>query len=173
MALSKEKRTVFHHITAHHQIRVELPVSLKVGARTLVVSTVSRFGISFSFSSAVFDKCSLQVKRIELFSDIKCTLDDVIEISDIEEIRKISIGPEGDGISIRVAGEPRARRFMVLANNRRDELFYVGHVPDSLSSVHLLTSAHRLSIKPAWTLPLIHRQSAVITSFSLPMSPLF
>jgi hypothetical protein len=65
----------------------------------------------------------LQAKKQDLWSDVKCVLDDVIDLSDIEEVRKLSMGVEGDGLSIKVAGEKMARRF--LANVRRDDLFSV------------------------------------------------
>lgn len=74
----------------------------KIGQRTLVLSTA---------------------KRQELFSDVRVVLDDIIELSDIEEVRKLSMGVEGDGISIKVVGEEYSRRF--LANVRRDDLFTV------------------------------------------------
>ena len=63
------------------------------------------------------------MKKQDLFSDVKCALDDVIEFSDIEEIRKVPL-TEGEGISIRIAGQLALRTF--LTNARRDELLAVG-----------------------------------------------
>lgn len=74
----------------------------RVGAQSLVISTA---------------------KRQELFMDVRAGLNDIIQLRDIEEIRKVTMGVEGDGLSIKVAGERDPRRFLV--NVRREEIFKV------------------------------------------------
>lgn len=109
VSLGREKRTLFSQVTERHQVKVENPVVFKIGQRTLVLSTA---------------------KRQELFSDVRVVLDDIVELSDIEEVRKQSVGVEGDGMILKVAGEEHSRRFLV--NVRRDELFTVGRVLSTL-----------------------------------------
>ncbi|KAK4704245.1 neurofibromin 1, partial [Phenoliferia sp. Uapishka_3] len=101
VALGRERWIMFNHITERHQIRVEHPVVFKIGQVHVLISTM---------------------KKQDLFSDVKCILEDVIDFSDIEEIRKVLL-TEGDGISIRVSGDPALRTF--LTNVRRDELLSV------------------------------------------------
>ncbi|KAM0749716.1 hypothetical protein T439DRAFT_302673 [Meredithblackwellia eburnea MCA 4105] len=99
VSLAREKGNIFSHITERHQIRVEHPVIFKIGQNHLVITTV---------------------KKQDLFSDVKCVLEDVIEFADMEEVRKVVL-VEGDGITIRVAGQKPLREFLVSV--RRDELF--------------------------------------------------
>lgn len=105
VSLSREKRTTHRNITERSPVKVEHPVIFKLGDRTLLVRTV---------------------KKHDLFSDVRSTLDDIIELADIEEVRKVSMGMEGDGISILVHGESTARQFLV--TSRRDETFAVSPI---------------------------------------------
>lgn len=107
----------FSQITERFQVKVENPVIFKIGQRTLVLSTA---------------------KRHELFSDVRVVLDDVIDLADIEEVRKLAMGVEGEGISLKVCGEEFSRRF--LANVRRDELFTVSSRARSDTSSRLTSS---------------------------------
>lgn len=105
VSLSREKRTTHRNITERSPVKVEHPVIFKLGDRTLLVRTL---------------------KKHDLFSDVRSTLDDIIELADIEEVRKVSMGTEGDGISILVHGESTARQFLV--TSRRDETFSVSSI---------------------------------------------
>lgn len=116
----REQRSQFTQITERHQhqVKVEHPVVFRIGSESLVISTA---------------------KRQELVMDVRAVLNDFLQLRDIEEIRKVSMGVEGDGIAIKVAGEPLPRRF--LSNVRRDDIFKVSR--GSTKLFHRLKSVPR------------------------------
>ena len=65
----------------------------------------------------------MQTKKQQVISDVEGILCDVLRLSDVIEVNKVTVGLDGDGISILCRGEGTPRRFLVQA--RRDECYQV------------------------------------------------
>lgn len=93
-----DKRVVISHVTHLQQFQMQIPVVFHIGPKSLLIRSVS-LDCQHAFSSASFlwetwkytraDETIGQAKRLELLSDSKCTLNDVIRLKDIEEMHRL------------------------------------------------------------------------------------
>ncbi|CAH7670866.1 hypothetical protein BY996DRAFT_4641287 [Phakopsora pachyrhizi] len=63
-----DKRVVISHVTHLQQFQIQIPVVFHIGSSTLIIRSA---------------------KKLELLNDTKCTLNDVIRLSDIEEMQRL------------------------------------------------------------------------------------
>ncbi|MBW0469189.1 hypothetical protein O181_008904 [Austropuccinia psidii MF-1] len=63
-----DKRVVISHVTHLQQYQMQIPVIMHIGTKTLLIRSA---------------------KKLDLISDVKCTLNDVIRLKDIEEMQRL------------------------------------------------------------------------------------
>ncbi|PLW05507.1 hypothetical protein PCASD_23830, partial [Puccinia coronata f. sp. avenae] len=107
-----DKRVVISHVTHLQQYQMQIPVVLHIGSKTLLIRSS---------------------KRLELLSDAKCTLNDVIRLKDIEEMQRLPpsnvhldpgfiIKQYGSNVTLKFVSVNTDRIIETLANTQADLL---------------------------------------------------